>query len=59
MCKDLGLAMTLAKEQGVPLMMGGLSHQIFSYIKASGIGEKDWSITIKMFEDLLNIKLRF
>jgi 3-hydroxyisobutyrate dehydrogenase len=59
MCKDLGLAMTLAKEQGVPLVMGGLSHQMFSYIKASGIGEKDWSVTVKMFEDLLNIKLRF
>ena len=59
MYKDLGLAMTLAKEQGVPLLMGGLSHQIFSQIKASGLGKKDWSITMKMFEDLLNIKLRF
>ena len=59
MYKDLGLAMTLAKEQGVPLVMGGLSHQTFSHLKASGLGKKDWSITVKMFEDLLNIKLRF
>jgi len=58
MYKDLGLAVTLAREQGVPLLMGGLSHQIFSNIKASGLGKKDWSITIKMMEDLLNIKLR-
>ncbi len=59
MVKDLGLAMTLGKEQGVPLVMGGLSHQLFSHLKASGLGKKDWSITVKMFEDLLNIKLRF
>lgn len=59
MVKDLGLAMTLAKEQGVPLVMGGLSYQLFSHLKASGLGKKDWSITVKMFEDLLNIKLRF
>jgi len=59
MVKDLGLAMTLAKEQGVPLLMGGLSYQTFSHLKASGLGKKDWSITMKTFEDLLNIKLRF
>jgi 2-hydroxy-3-oxopropionate reductase/2-hydroxymethylglutarate dehydrogenase len=59
MYKDLGLAMTLAKEHGVPLLMGGLSHQMFSNIKASGLGKKDWTVTIKMLEDLLNIKLRF
>jgi len=39
--------------------MGGLSYQLFSHLKASGLGKKDWSITVKMFEDLLNIKLRF
>jgi len=59
MYKDLGLATTLAREHGVPLLMGGLSHQMFSNIKASGLGKKDWSITMKLFEDLLNIKLRF
>lgn len=59
MYKDLGLAMTLAKEQRVPQLMGGLSYQIFSYINASGLGKKDFSIAIKMFEDLLNVKLRF
>ena len=59
MYKDLGLAVTLAREHGVPLLMGGLSHQMFSNIKASGFGKKDWTVTIKMLEDLLNIKLRF
>ena len=59
MYKDLGLAMTLSKEQGVPQPLGGLSYQIFSLINASGLGKKDFSITFKMFEDLLNVKLRY
>jgi 3-hydroxyisobutyrate dehydrogenase-like beta-hydroxyacid dehydrogenase len=59
MYKDLGLAMTLAKEEGVPLFVGGLSHQIFSYIIASGLGKKDSTILIKVMEDLTNVKLRF
>jgi 3-hydroxyisobutyrate dehydrogenase len=59
MTKDLGLAMSLAKEQGVPLFMGGLTHQLYLYIKSLGLGGKDVSIVTKMFEDLTNIKLRF
>ena len=59
MHKDLGLAVTLAREQGVPLPVGALSHQIFSQLKASGLGRKDWTITVKQYEDLLGIKLRF
>ena len=57
--KDLGLAMNLAKEEGVPLLLGGLVYQIHSHIVASGLGKKDASIQVKMIEDLLNIKLRF
>ncbi|MCJ7595346.1 MAG: NAD(P)-dependent oxidoreductase [Desulfobacterales bacterium] len=59
MYKDLGIAVTLAKEQGVPLPVGALCHQMFSHLKAAGLGKKDWTITIKPLEDLLNIKLRF
>jgi 3-hydroxyisobutyrate dehydrogenase len=59
MYKDLGLAMTLAKEQGVPQPVGGLSYQTFAYINALGLGKKDFSIIIKMYEDLLNVKLKF
>jgi 3-hydroxyisobutyrate dehydrogenase len=59
MTKDLGLAMTLAKEQGMPLFMGALAHQLYLYMKSLGLGGKDVSIVTKMFEDLTNIKLRF
>ena len=59
MYKDLGLAMTLAKEQGMPLLMGALTHQMYLYMKSSGLGKKDFSVVTKMFEDLMNVKLRF
>jgi len=57
--KDLGLAMNLAKEQGVPLLLGALVHQIHSHVVASGFGKKDGSVQVKMMEDLINVKLRF
>jgi 3-hydroxyisobutyrate dehydrogenase len=59
MYKDLGLAMTLSGEQGVPVMMGALTHQMYLYMKSSGLGKKDFSIVTKMFEDLSDVKLRF
>jgi len=58
MHKDLGLAMSLGKETGVPLLMGSLTYQMFSHLIASGLGKKDFSIIIKVFEDLLNVKLK-
>ena len=58
MYKDLGLAMNLAKEEGVPLLIGGLGHQVYSNIVASGLGQKDSSITVKMVEDLAKVKCR-
>jgi len=58
MHKDLGLAMNLAKEEKVPVLVGGLSYQIYSNILASGLGKKDSSAPFKWIEDLLNLKLR-
>ena len=58
MYKDLGLAMNLAKEQGVPLLLGTMAHQMYLLMKSSGLGKKDFSIITKMFEDLMNVKLR-
>lgn len=58
MHKDLGLAMNLGKETGVPLLMGGLTYQMFSHLTALGLGKRDFSIIIKVFEDLLNVKLK-
>jgi 3-hydroxyisobutyrate dehydrogenase-like beta-hydroxyacid dehydrogenase len=54
----LGLAMNLAKEEKVPLYIGALSHQIYSHLITAGLGKKDSSVTIKVLEDLTQIKLR-
>lgn len=59
MQKDLGLAVTLAKEKEVPLFLGGLTYQMFTQVNASGVGKKDFSIVIKAFEDLLGVRLKF
>jgi len=59
MHKDLGLALNLAKEEKVPLMLGALSHQIFSNLMALGLERRDTSIIFKVMEDLLNVRLRF
>jgi 3-hydroxyisobutyrate dehydrogenase len=58
MYKDLGLAVNLAKEQGVPLLLGTMAHQMYLFMTSSGLGKKDFSIITKMFEDLMNVKLR-
>lgn len=58
MYKDLGLAMNLAREEGVPLLIGGLVHQMYSQVVASGLGHKDLQIAIKVLEDMTNVKLR-
>jgi 3-hydroxyisobutyrate dehydrogenase len=59
MDKDLGLAMTLSREQGVPVLMGALTHQMYLYMKSSGLGKKDFSVVTKLFEELNNVRLRF
>jgi 3-hydroxyisobutyrate dehydrogenase len=58
MYKDLGLAMNLAKEERIPMIMGALAHQTFSLANTKGLGKKDFTILFKMMEDLTNARLR-
>jgi 3-hydroxyisobutyrate dehydrogenase len=58
MHKDLGLALNLGKEEGVPLPIGALGQQIYSQMLASGLGKKDTGVIFKVMEDLLKIKIR-
>ena len=58
MAKDLGLALNLAKEEKVPIFLGSVAQQIYNNILAAGLGRKDHCITVKMAEDLANVKLR-
>jgi 3-hydroxyisobutyrate dehydrogenase len=58
MHKDLGLALTLGKEERVPLPIGALGQQIYAHLLSSGLGKKDTGVIFKVMEDLLNIKIR-
>lgn len=58
MYKDLGLAMNLAKEVRIPMPMGALAHQTFSLANAKGLGKEDFTILVKMMEDLADVRLR-
>jgi len=58
MHKDLGLALNLGREQGVPLPIGALGQQIYSQLLAAGLGKKDTGVIFKVMEDLLKIKIR-
>jgi 3-hydroxyisobutyrate dehydrogenase len=58
MYKDLGLAMNLAREERIPMIMGALAHQTFSLANAKGLGKKDFTILFKMMEDLTDVRLR-
>jgi 3-hydroxyisobutyrate dehydrogenase len=58
MTKDLGLALNLSKEEGIPLFLGALSHQIFTKLLSLGYGKKDNSILFKFAEELYKVQLR-
>jgi len=59
MHKDLGLALNLGKEERVPLLLGALSHQIFTHLLTLGLGRKDTGVIFKVLEELLGIRIRF
>ncbi|MEM2750834.1 MAG: NAD(P)-dependent oxidoreductase [Nitrososphaerales archaeon] len=57
MYKDLGEALKLAKELKVPMVMASVAQQLFGMARAMGLGDKDTSSLIKVFEDLTKIKI--
>ena len=50
--KDIGLAIDLGGEIGVPLMLTGLTQQLFRAAMAKGYGEEDICGSIRVLEDL-------
>jgi 2-hydroxymethylglutarate dehydrogenase len=56
--KDLGLAMDAAKDAGVPVPMGSFATQLFEMARAKGLGGKDMSAVIKIWEDLVGVEVR-
>ena len=57
-CKDLGLALDLAREHGVPLALGDIVAERFAEARAR-YGGSAWSPTVvKLLEDALGVELR-
>lgn len=53
--KDLAYALTLAREEDVPLPVTALTHEIFKAARASGKGNLSQPAIINLWEDLLKI----
>jgi 3-hydroxyisobutyrate dehydrogenase-like beta-hydroxyacid dehydrogenase len=58
MDKDIGLMLETAKELGVPLLLTGLTRQLFQTAIAAGHADEDICSTIKVLEDLTGIEVK-
>ena len=55
--KDLELAVELAQEAGVPMLLPPLALQAFSYAKQAGLGQQDTAVLVTLFEKLLGLEI--
>jgi 2-hydroxy-3-oxopropionate reductase len=55
--KDLGYALSLAKEQDVPVPVTSLTHEIFKAARASGRGNLSQPAIVNLWEELLGIEV--
>jgi len=56
--KDLQLAISTAKELNAPMFMGNIAQQMFETARAEGLGKKDISAVINLYEKWLNVSVR-
>jgi len=52
--KDISLAIELAKTEGVPLFLGGVSRELFSLAKPWGRAQQDCTAMLLLLEDICN-----
>jgi 3-hydroxyisobutyrate dehydrogenase-like beta-hydroxyacid dehydrogenase len=57
MHKDITLMMDSGKELGVPLLLTGLTQQLFQTAIATGHAEEDFCSTIKVLEEFVRIRI--
>ncbi|HTP31334.1 MAG TPA: NAD(P)-dependent oxidoreductase [Candidatus Acidoferrales bacterium] len=57
MHKDIGLMLESGQELGVPLLLTGLTRQLFQTAIAAGYGDEDICSTIKVLEDLTQTRV--
>ena len=56
--KDVGHALKLAAEKGVPCPVAAITHQWQSIARSKGLGNKDHSALATVIEDIVDVKLR-
>src|SRR5215813_3706573 len=58
MHKDIGLMLEAGEELGVPLLLTGLTRQLFQTAIAEGHGDEDICSTIKVLEDMTGVEVK-
>ena len=58
-CKDLGLAIDLGKEIGVPLFVTSVARQVYELARARGMGRLDHTAVIRLLEEAAQVEVRF
>jgi 2-hydroxy-3-oxopropionate reductase len=56
--KDLGYALSLSKDTDVPVPVTAVVHEIFKAARANGDGKKSQPAVVRLWESLLNLKIR-
>jgi len=56
MAKDLGLILSAAEATKIPLLAASLTHELLEATRASGLGDKDWSVVSKTIRRLAGEK---
>jgi 4-hydroxybutyrate dehydrogenase / sulfolactaldehyde 3-reductase len=57
--KDLGLAQNLARENGVPLMVGSVGRELYAATMAQGLADQDWGAYTTVLERLVGTEARY
>lgn len=55
--KDSGIVVNVAMEEGIPLMLANVAHQLYRIGQLRGFGGEDCSAVIKVFEEFAGLKL--
>jgi 3-hydroxyisobutyrate dehydrogenase-like beta-hydroxyacid dehydrogenase len=58
LAKDIGLAIELGSEMGVPLPLSGLTQQLYQAAMARGYGEEDICGSIRVLEELAGVEVK-
>ncbi len=55
MCKDMGLALDLAHEVGVPAFAGTVAGQVLNMVNTMGKGDDDFTVIVTLLQDVAGV----